>query len=572
MEREERPAQLEVTSNRALLNEGHSERLYGYPAALCLFRASQKLLGATLNANPSSLRGPLVKIMESPALRTSLRRHYEMFPFRKACTEQPISGDQEPITSPPQFFIYSVLDRYLNHINLYIPVFGAGTLYDTVADCYRPDGPPSQAGWLVCLNCIVLLTLHLDACVARRSGLGMDPWSTQSEVINNALNNCRRALANLDALLQPGVVNIQALIMLALVAREFFISAVFENVCSAACKLARSMGLHRCVGMANDSVLEARQRLFWILYVMDKTRVFLSGHSPDLHLFDSEFQLRLSDSQMSVASDFHCVMAHMMTVWEEIYIGLYSARAVRLGAEYRHSQVDRLDRMCDECQPLIPLQESSDPGLRLMQLEVRYCFHVSKILIHRCHRMTGGWQRCHEHAVSALQIITDVFEQPATPGSCVILGRIFQNYPLVAFHDLCLRYLTEGLVDVAAMLPRLINVRRQLSSLEHKGLPSAYFTKLNLGVTWCTDLMSVVNNSSKALEPTTCLLTPSTSTDMGDLLPSMSLRDENANYWADTSDTLIQDQSDILGTFGSPDYFFDPTFFEALLPEEHFTT
>jgi hypothetical protein len=84
--------------------------------------------------------------------------------------------------------------------------------------------------------------------------------------------------------------------------------------------------------------------------------------------------------------------------------------------------------------------------------------------------------------------------------------------------------------------------------------------------------MSVVNNSSKALEPTTCLPTPSTSTDMGDLLPSMSLRDENANYWADTSDTLIQDQSDILGTFGSPDYFFDPTFFEALLPEEHFTT
>jgi hypothetical protein len=33
-------------------------------------------------------------------------------------------------------------------------------------------------------------------------------------VINNALNNCHRAFADLDALLQPAVVNIQALIML----------------------------------------------------------------------------------------------------------------------------------------------------------------------------------------------------------------------------------------------------------------------------------------------------------------------------------------------------------------------
>jgi hypothetical protein len=56
--------------------------------------------------------------------------------------------------------------------------------------------------------------LHLDARVARRSGFDMDPWSTQSEVINNALNNCHRAFADLDALLQPAVVNIQALIML----------------------------------------------------------------------------------------------------------------------------------------------------------------------------------------------------------------------------------------------------------------------------------------------------------------------------------------------------------------------
>lgn len=212
-EREEQPSQ-EGTSSHVHLSEGYGERLYGYPASLCLFRSSQKLLGATLNAKTPSLRGPLAKSMEDAALRTSLLRHYEIFPFRKGCTEPPITGDQGPITSPPQVVVYSVLDRYLNHINLHVPVFEAGELYGTISDCYRSNGPPIHTAWLVCSNCIVLLTLRLDGCVARRSGLDMDPWSNQSEVIENALSNCRRALADLDALLQPSVVNIQALIML----------------------------------------------------------------------------------------------------------------------------------------------------------------------------------------------------------------------------------------------------------------------------------------------------------------------------------------------------------------------
>jgi hypothetical protein len=173
----------------------------------------------------------------------------------------------------------------------------------------------------------------------------------------------------------------------------------------------------------NDGALEARQRLFWIMYAMDKTRVFLSGHSPDLYLFNSEFQPCLPTPQMPFESKLHSAAAHLMAVWEEIYIGLYSARAVRMGAEYRHNQIDRLDRLCDECLPLVPSQVSRALGLRLMQLEIKYCYHISKMLIHRCHRAAEEWQTTREHAVSALQSITDVFEEPVTPGSCVVLGR-----------------------------------------------------------------------------------------------------------------------------------------------------
>jgi hypothetical protein len=150
---------------------------------------------------------------------------------------------------------------------------------------------------------------------------------------------------------------------------------------------------------------------------------------------------------------------------------------------------------------------------------------------------------------------------------------MFQNYPLVAFHDLCVQYLTGvGSVDVTAIVPQLINVRHQLSSLEHKDIPSAYVTKLHLGVAWCTDLMSMIADSNVTSEPTACLLTPSTSTDISDFRPSASVEHNVATYWPSTTSTLTQEEADILETFNSPDYFFDPALFEALLPGGHFAT
>lgn len=173
----------------------------------------------------------------------------------------------------------------------------------------------------------------------------------------------------------------------------------------------------------DETALQSRERLYWILYGMDKSRVFFSGNSPDLYSFDSEFQTRQSTADSSLEMQLHATAAHMMTVWEEIYIGLYSARAVRSGAEYRRDQVHRLQRLCDEALPLIPSLRSHNPGLRLMQLEIKYCYHVSKSLIHRSHQTAEQRQITHDHAVSALQIMVDVFEEPVTPSSCLVLGR-----------------------------------------------------------------------------------------------------------------------------------------------------
>ncbi|KAJ5426016.1 hypothetical protein N7465_001086 [Penicillium sp. CMV-2018d] len=549
-----------------------SEHPYGYPAALCLFGASQKLLKATLYTKSPSLSGPLAEISQNSGLRPSLMRHYETFPFRKRCADGPIAGDQRPISAPPQDVVYSLLDRYLNHINFFVPVFEADDLYAAIRECYQCDGPPINPAWLVCLNSIVLLTLQLDSQVARRSGFKTNPWSSNSQVISDALSNCYRALDDPHALSQPTVVNVQARIMLALMTREFFITSAFERACSSACQLARSMGLYRSVGM-DESALKSRERLYWILYDMDKARVFFSGNSPDLHFFDSEFQPRLSTSDISPEVHFHAIASHMMTVWEEIYIGLYSARAVRSGANYRKDQVHRLQRLCDESLPLIPPLRSHSPGLRLMQLEVKYCYHVSKSLIHRCDQTNEGRQITHDHAVSALQMMTDVFEEPVTPSSCLVLGRMFQNYPLVSFHDLCVRYLTgDGAVDSASIIPRIMNLRRQLGSIDHQEVSSAYATKLHQGVGWCADLVSIVFDAGQSWQPGPFLLTPSTTNDSSDPQKSAPVGYGSAAGWLENEDNPTQEQPYPLGSFPSPDYFFDPALFESLLMEGHFAS
>lgn len=84
--------------------------------------------------------------------------------------------------------------------------------------------------------------------------------------------------------------------------------------------------------------------------------------------------------------------------------------------------------------------------------------------------------------------------------------------------------------------------------------------------------MSMITDPSEALEPTPCLLTPLTITGMGDFRPSTSVGHDSATYLPCTNNTLTREQADILETFDSPDYFFDPALLEVLLSEGHFAT
>ena len=215
-------------------------------------------------------------------------------------------------------------------------------------------------------------------------------------------------------------------------AREFFVSAVFEKTCQTACQVARSVGLSRSIEtldhMEDSAQLRTRESLFWALYSLDKQRVFLSGHSCDLYLFDSGLQPPCCSSEMPAASQLQFASVQMMMIWEEIYLCLYSSRAARFGVDHRRDQIRALRRLyADFSRQQEELLSSSfltrAPNLDMMQLELKYRYHVGQILIYRCDPSEESQQETRRHSLLALRVMSDVFHAPATANSCAVLGR-----------------------------------------------------------------------------------------------------------------------------------------------------
>ncbi|PYI12189.1 hypothetical protein BO78DRAFT_70283 [Aspergillus sclerotiicarbonarius CBS 121057] len=429
----------EIVTKQVLELGDIGERLYGYPAALCLFRSSQKLLWTALGGYPNiaPLPGAVAMAADQPSLRPSLVRHYEIFPFRGKCIELPLVRDQSPILLPPLAVLESAVPSYLENINSQVPVFDADSLHAAIQTCYQTPNSVIGSIWAVCFNCIVLLAWNLEARVAQRVKSLVDPWDNKG-ITALLLSNCRRGLADLQRFSQPALGSLQALILLTLVAREFFVSAVFEKACQTSCHVARSMGLGRSIETLDhveDSVqLRTRERLFWALYSLDKQRVFLSGHSCDLYLFDSGLQPPRCSSEMPATSQLQFASVQMMTIWEEIYLCLYSSRAARFRVDHRRDQIRALRRLyADFSRQQEELLSSSfltrAPDLGMMQLELRYRYHVGQILIYRCDPSEESQKETRKHSVLALRMISDVFHAPVTANSCAVLSRTPPSLP-----------------------------------------------------------------------------------------------------------------------------------------------
>ena len=280
----------------------------------------------------------------------------------------------------------------------------------------------------------------------------------------------------------------------------------FEKVCQVASQLVRSTGLNlaRRPPPASWEKMNQSEKLFWAMYMLDKQRVFFNGHPCDLYLFDSDLQLASCRDDATYAERLNAASVHLMAIWEEIFIALYSCRGSRSSTAHRSRQAEMLRNLVNEwglqhhtvINQLSSLEER--PGSDPLQIELKYTYHATQILINRCDSSEESQQQILFHARSALKIIHLLASaQPLTASHLVALERIFRNYPAVAFTDLLAVCLTKGIVGREEDL-QLLRTARNAYQLIHE--PNMYFghvEKPYTGFNWCIGLLDLVESAER---------------------------------------------------------------------------
>lgn len=151
-------------------------------------------------------------VSENPTGKTELRKSVDAFPFSNVSPGIIPTTDGRNVSRPPQSFVESSLDFFLEEINTVLPLFDGAHLRAAIKEQYLSSTrTPTSDAWNILFNNIVVLVMGTKLKTAmcmnvRRKDL--------DEVFLPFLANSHRAFANLPEYLSPRLVNIQALITL----------------------------------------------------------------------------------------------------------------------------------------------------------------------------------------------------------------------------------------------------------------------------------------------------------------------------------------------------------------------
>ncbi|OTB02206.1 hypothetical protein M426DRAFT_13786 [Hypoxylon sp. CI-4A] len=483
--------------------EQGGERVYPYPAALALMKSLSKHMTQIVERGGET-NGNTDMMIRDPAVRSGLRQQLEGFPY-PCCTQPVITTDRAPITTPPRFILDLSIDNYLRNFNTSTPIFDDASLRQVIDLHYSGRPSDDNNAWALIFNNIVLLELGMETQVSRASN--SVARNMNDDLFPSFLRNCDRALADLDSFACPSLVNIQALLTLALVTWQFYSGVIYEKVCQRACQVGRTVGLHRSKTGAGGDPTE-RERLYRVLYTLDKYRVFMTGQPCDLHSFDSDVILKSSSEDESSIQRLNHAFDQMMEIWEEIYLALHSLRAVASDKSCRIRQGRRVAQLIDEWYeqnrelmetPLL----NEGPEVSSRQLELKYCYHVTQVLILRHDRHNADVQQeVRSHARICLRLIREASSSQFTTTTLTLLHRIFNIYPIPAFIDI-IAFHFDNLAASKDLDPEfeadselLRIVSRHLQVLQNPNFPTVYLTRLQLGLNWALGIIDVVKARS----------------------------------------------------------------------------
>ncbi|KAI1147245.1 hypothetical protein F4825DRAFT_157846 [Nemania diffusa] len=491
------------------LTYGHAgESVFDSPASLTLIRGVAEQISSLMTRDDGK---DVPYELQEVGVQVTLQHLRNSFPFEGPCPNPDVIDDNRPVSSPPRLMVDLFIESFLYSFNASFPIFDETELRHAVDAHYAAEQPVDNSPWALIFTNIVVLGLGLEAQAASVSK--SHPKSMHHELMSSFLRNCDRAIANLDSFTRPSVVNIQALLTLALVGKEFYGNTVFEKTCQTACHLARIVGIHRPRAPktdAQDSERATRDRLFRVVYAMDKCRTFLTGYPCDLYLFDSEMEIDDGTEEAAPNTRIACAFDHMMRVWEEIYLALYSTRASLAGVKIRAQRVSSMtDLAVSWAQRYSGLMESADssfgPELDPRRVELKYCYHLTQVLILRCDRRSYIQRQLVDHARACLRAIASVVSMPVSTLSLSSLARMLQNYPIASLTELIRFHLQNlgksGSSDEVASgdIELFRHLNCCIKAMQHPNLPQTYLSRLGVGISWLLEVLETVEETTRNL-------------------------------------------------------------------------
>ena len=121
-----------------------------------------------------------------------------------------------PPTLPPRDVLEATVDTYFGQVNAMMPVFKRDAFCENIQRIYVGGPDHNDNAWILCFNNAILQTMSTDTVELQSpidDGASVAQGETpETELLRPLLVNYRRGLGTLHCLLEPKLINVQALL------------------------------------------------------------------------------------------------------------------------------------------------------------------------------------------------------------------------------------------------------------------------------------------------------------------------------------------------------------------------
>ncbi|GFF34800.1 hypothetical protein IFM58399_03997 [Aspergillus lentulus] len=361
--------------------------------------------------------------------------------------ETPIIGEKSPPAMPPFAILDAMIEPYFTTTNDHFPIW-TKKRFTQMATTLRQASPSERdLASIVCCNNLIIMAMSADSLGSHQweSMISKQSHKTSSidfDLIAGFLTNAKRAVSNIDQLVSPHLINVQALLSLHIVAQVYLSISISETLLALATRCAKSIGIHQWhsfQSQLSDDDVKEKQNLSYCLYVLDKAVCWTAGSSPSIPVSEVHFDPRLAPSENGIPS---CLVAkaEMARIEETVYLEIYAVHVQARDEDqvrgFAASVLSRLQVCLTESGvDLDKIQKSLEGSASNLQLAIRY-LSVQLLLIwpHK-HHPDPMFQRAPEVARMCLKLLLRLWHSPPDQGSQAVFSFFLASLPPLYLYE-----------------------------------------------------------------------------------------------------------------------------------------